>query len=149
MNLKDAVAVITGGGSGLGAATAREFAQHGAKIAILDLLSSPGAKVAEEFGYEIDWAYDDTLIGQGSGGADAVLLVVPELNVPSMPGINTNDFATLSPNLQANALQYADVAAPVEVTTPIPEGLDVTSTMRVSSGWCPRGQAITIASIPY
>jgi NAD(P)-dependent dehydrogenase (short-subunit alcohol dehydrogenase family) len=50
MNLTDAVAVITGGGSGLGAATAREFAQHGAKIAILDLPSSPGAKVAEEFG---------------------------------------------------------------------------------------------------
>src|SRR5258708_28399534 len=50
MNLKDAVAVVTGGGSGLGEATAREFAQGGARIAILDLPNSPGAKVAESLG---------------------------------------------------------------------------------------------------
>ena len=105
--------------------------------------------ISREFGYEIEWAYDDTLIGQGAAGADALLLVVPELNVATMPGINTNEFATLSPNLQANTLQYADVPAPVEVTTPIVEGIDVTSTMRASSGWCPRSQAITILSIPW
>ena len=50
MNLKDAVAVVTGGGSGLGEATAREFAQGGARVAILDLPNSPGAKVAESLG---------------------------------------------------------------------------------------------------
>jgi 3-hydroxyacyl-CoA dehydrogenase / 3-hydroxy-2-methylbutyryl-CoA dehydrogenase len=50
MNLKDAVAVVTGGGSGLGEATAREFARGGARIAILDLPNSPGAKVAESLG---------------------------------------------------------------------------------------------------
>ncbi|HVC44984.1 MAG TPA: 3-hydroxyacyl-CoA dehydrogenase [Candidatus Binataceae bacterium] len=50
MNLKDAVAVITGGGSGLGEATAREFAAGGAKIAILDLPGSPGSQVAESLG---------------------------------------------------------------------------------------------------
>ncbi len=50
MNLKDSVALITGGGSGLGEATAREFTSGGAKIAILDLPSSPGAKVAESLG---------------------------------------------------------------------------------------------------
>ena len=105
--------------------------------------------IAKEFDYEIEWAYDDTLIGQGPLGADVVLLVVPELNVATMPGINTNEFATLAPNLQANALQYADVPAPVEVTTPIPEGVDVTSTMRASSGWCPRAQAITLLYIPH
>ncbi len=47
MNLNDAVAVITGGGSGLGAATANEFAERGARIVIVDLPSSPGAKAAE------------------------------------------------------------------------------------------------------
>lgn len=106
-------------------------------------------KVSEEFGYEIEWAFDDTLIAQGAAGADAVLLVIPEINVPTMPKINTNEFGTLSPNIAANTLQYSDVIAPVEITTPIPEGLDVTSTMRQSSGWCIRSQAITIASIPY
>ena len=105
--------------------------------------------IAKEFDYTIEWAYDDTLIGQGAAGADAVVLVVPEINVATMPGINTNEFAMLAPNLQANTLQYADVPAPVEVTTPIPEGVDVTSTMRASSGWCPRAQAITILSMRY
>jgi 3-hydroxyacyl-CoA dehydrogenase / 3-hydroxy-2-methylbutyryl-CoA dehydrogenase len=50
MNLKNAVALVTGGGSGLGEATVREFAATGAKVAILDLPSSPGAKVAESLG---------------------------------------------------------------------------------------------------
>ena len=50
MNLKDAVAVITGGGSGLGEATAREFASGGARIVVLDLPNSPGPKVAESLG---------------------------------------------------------------------------------------------------
>jgi NAD(P)-dependent dehydrogenase (short-subunit alcohol dehydrogenase family) len=63
MNLKDAVALITGGGSGLGAATAREFAAHGAKIAILDLPSSPGAKVAEELGAKAMFVPADVVSG--------------------------------------------------------------------------------------
>lgn len=50
MNLKDAVAVITGGGSGLGEATAREFIASGAKVVLLDLPNSPGPKLAESFG---------------------------------------------------------------------------------------------------
>lgn len=63
MNLKDAVAVVTGGGSGLGAATAREFASHGAKIAILDLPSSPGAKMAEELGAKAMFVPADVVSG--------------------------------------------------------------------------------------
>lgn len=106
--------------------------------------------INKEFGYDIEWAFDDTLIGQGgSSTTDAMLVCFPELNVPTVPGINTNEFAQLAPNIGGNLLQYADVAAPVEVTTPIPEGLDVTSTMRASCGWCIRPQAITIAQIPY
>src|SRR5215510_873321 len=46
MDLKNSVALVTGGGSGLGEATARELATLGAKIAVLDLGSSPGQNVA-------------------------------------------------------------------------------------------------------
>jgi hypothetical protein len=109
------------------------------------------AQIAKEFGHEVEWAYDDTLIGQGAGGGlnDAVLMVIPEAIVPAIETLNTNIFNDISPNLRGMTLQYADVAAPVEITTPIVEGLDVTSQMRISSGWCPRGQAITVLTIPY
>lgn len=106
-------------------------------------------EIAKEFGYELEFAFDDTLIGKGAAGADAVLLAVPEVRVPTIEGINTNVFNTLSPNLIAATMQYADMAAPVEITTPIVDGLNVTSELRISSGWCPRPQAITIISIPY
>jgi hypothetical protein len=106
-------------------------------------------KVADEFDIEIVWAYDDTLIGAGSGGSDAVLMLVPEAVTPKVPGINTNEFATLTPMTDAMTMQYANVVAPIEVTTPIVEGVDVTSSMRISSGVAWRGQAVTVLNVPY
>jgi len=50
MELKDAVALITGGGSGLGEATAREFVAGGARAVIVDLPDSAGAALAHLFG---------------------------------------------------------------------------------------------------
>ena len=48
MDISGIGAVVTGGGSGLGEATARELASRGAHVAILDLGSSAGAVVAKE-----------------------------------------------------------------------------------------------------
>ena len=43
-------AVVTGGASGLGAATARLLAAHGVKVAIFDLNEEVGAAFAKEIG---------------------------------------------------------------------------------------------------
>jgi NAD(P)-dependent dehydrogenase (short-subunit alcohol dehydrogenase family) len=64
MKLKDAVTIISGGGSGLGEATAREFASCGAKVVILDLPDSLGAKVAEAFGEDGLFAAADVVSDQ-------------------------------------------------------------------------------------
>ena len=50
MQLDGAVAVITGGASGLGLATARKLTGEGAAVVIIDLPSSDGDKVADELG---------------------------------------------------------------------------------------------------
>src|SRR3979411_3309961 len=48
MQLKDVAVLIPGGGSGLGAATARAMAAEGAKIAVLDQSKENAEKVAAE-----------------------------------------------------------------------------------------------------
>ena len=50
MEIKGHSAIITGGGSGLGAATARELAKAGAKIGIIDLNGEHARKIASELG---------------------------------------------------------------------------------------------------
>ena len=50
MNLNGKTAIITGGASGLGAATARLFASQGAKVGIFDLNKKAGEDVAKELG---------------------------------------------------------------------------------------------------
>jgi NAD(P)-dependent dehydrogenase (short-subunit alcohol dehydrogenase family) len=49
MDINDGVAVVTGGASGLGLATARTLADAGARVALLDLPRSGGETVAKEF----------------------------------------------------------------------------------------------------
>ncbi|MEO1644868.1 MAG: 3-hydroxyacyl-CoA dehydrogenase [Chloroflexota bacterium] len=50
MDLSNAVALVTGGASGLGEATARRFSAAGAKVILADLNEEKGNAVAEELG---------------------------------------------------------------------------------------------------
>ena len=50
MDISEAAALVTGGASGLGLATARRLADAGAAVTILDLPTSTGAEVAAGFG---------------------------------------------------------------------------------------------------
>lgn len=105
-------------------------------------------KQAEDAGYTTSWDYDDTLIGKGAGGADAILLVLTEIETPRGSPINTNEFAKLTPNLAATTLQLCDMAAPREIPTPLPGGaIDVLSELRLTCGWAVRPEALTILSI--
>src|SRR5258705_9052018 len=50
MQLKDQAAIVTGGASGLGAATARRLAAQGARVAVCDLNATLAESVAAEIG---------------------------------------------------------------------------------------------------
>ena len=106
--------------------------------------------VADWNGDKIEWVYDDTLIGKGSGGTDAVLIVMPEVEYASGSLPNTNEFAELEPGILACTLMYSDVAAPIEIPTPLAGGaIDVVSEMTATSGWAPRPEGVTIVSMQY
>jgi len=59
MQIKNAVAVVTGGASGLGLATVRELHGQGAKVVIIDLPSSNGEALAKELGEGVVFAPTD------------------------------------------------------------------------------------------
>ncbi|MGA4791951.1 3-hydroxyacyl-CoA dehydrogenase [Nocardia sp. AB354] len=59
MKLENAVAVVTGGASGLGLATVKELHGQGAKVVIIDLPSSNGEAIAKELGDGVVFAATD------------------------------------------------------------------------------------------
>ncbi|MCP8889520.1 SDR family NAD(P)-dependent oxidoreductase [Sphingomonas faeni] len=64
MDLANSAAVVTGGASGLGAATARALAAKGAKVAIFDLQVDKGEALAAEIGgvfCKVDVTSDDSV----------------------------------------------------------------------------------------
>ena len=106
--------------------------------------------ILEMNGDEILWCYDDTLIGKGAGGTDAVIIVMPELSKPDGGTYDTNEFSKLAPGMPWCTMQVLDMAAPKEIPTPIPGGaIDIVSELRTSSGWGIRPEAVEIVSMIY
>src|ERR1035437_444824 len=59
MNVKDCIAVVTGGASGLGEATVRNFVSQGAHAVILDIQVDRGEALAKELGGNVIFANAD------------------------------------------------------------------------------------------
>lgn len=62
----DVAAVVTGGASGLGEATARALAGEKVKVTILDVDEERGAAIAKEIGgsfYRVDVTSEDSVVG--------------------------------------------------------------------------------------
>jgi NAD(P)-dependent dehydrogenase (short-subunit alcohol dehydrogenase family) len=59
MQIEGCVAVVTGGASGLGLATARRLVKAGAQVVLLDLPAAPGAQAVDELGPNAVFAAGD------------------------------------------------------------------------------------------
>ena len=112
------VAVITGGGSGIGAATAKAMAREGAEIAVLDRDGEAAARVAKEIGrYALGVACDVTdpaavhaafdQVAAKFGGVD---IVVSNAGAAWQGRIGEVDDETLRRSFELNFFAHQNVA---------------------------------------
>ncbi|MDB9977819.1 SDR family oxidoreductase [Porticoccaceae bacterium] len=69
MDIKNKVALITGGASGLGEATARSYVEKGAKVVIMDMNDERGHALSEELGDEAIYIHTDVTQEDNVAGA--------------------------------------------------------------------------------
>ena len=91
MKLSDnTVALVTGGGSGLGEATVRRLHSEGAAVVIVDLPSSKGAALAKELGDHVAFAPTDVRDEASVAAAIAIARELGEIRVAVMcAGVGT------------------------------------------------------------
>ena len=94
MSQSNAVAVVTGGASGIGAACCRELAQRGYKVAVADLDEAAAARVAAEIGgtaFKVDVADEASAealaenVERALGPVDALVNSAGVIQVPLPP----------------------------------------------------------------
>lgn len=109
-------------------------------------------QILEQHGVTVEWAYDDTLIGKGSGGKDAIIITIPEIESPKkMNTVDTNNVANkLNPAFPNCNTMYCDMVKPRIIQSPLPLGAnELLAELRITSGWGKRPEAITIMSASF
>ncbi|MBX6745143.1 MAG: SDR family NAD(P)-dependent oxidoreductase [Acetobacteraceae bacterium] len=81
MDVRNAAALVTGGASGLGLATAKRLIARGAKVVLCDLPSSRGAEVAAELGQGTRFAAADVADEAGMQAAVAAAEALGPLRI--------------------------------------------------------------------
>jgi NAD(P)-dependent dehydrogenase (short-subunit alcohol dehydrogenase family) len=90
MNIEGSVAIVTGGASGLGRATARRLAKAGARVVLVDLPSAPGADAVAEIGDRASFAPADvTSEADVTAALDAAAALGPIRVAVNCAGIGT------------------------------------------------------------
>lgn len=79
MQIKDNVFVVTGGGSGLGAATARMIVANGGKVVLADVNQEAGAALAAELGANARFVATDVTSEESAKGAFAAAVAMGSL----------------------------------------------------------------------
>ena len=76
MKVKDCIAIVTGGASGLGEATVRHLSGNGARVAIFDIQADKGKALAKEIGNNVLFVnVDVTSEDSVSSGIEKKLLI--------------------------------------------------------------------------
>ncbi len=82
MKIKDYVAIITGGASGLGEACVRKLVSEGGKVAIFDFAREKGESLAAELGPKVIFAYTDITQDESTKNAiDKTMSAFGALNI--------------------------------------------------------------------
>lgn len=98
--LEGKVAVVTGGASGIGEATVRQFVAEGARVVVADLQAGPGADLVGELGAATRFVRTDVAV---------------EADVAAALAVATDDFGRL--DVLFNNAGFVGATGPLESTT--------------------------------
>ena len=100
MKLKDKVAVVTGGGSGIGAEICRAFAKEGAQVAVADIklkaAESVAAQIREKAGRAAPWTFDVSNREAVERAADEIESALGPIDI----WVNNAGVSTITPFLE-------------------------------------------------
>jgi meso-butanediol dehydrogenase/(S,S)-butanediol dehydrogenase/diacetyl reductase len=133
----DRVAIVTGGASGIGAASAAALAAEGARVVVADLDRERGPSVAREIGGRFEW------VDVADHGQVTRLLADTARTMGRLDVLVANAFATAFGSIES--LGFAEWSRTIDVTlTPVFTGLRAAiPAMRAQGG----GAVVNVASI--